>query len=80
MTDTGVQGEARVGGVERGQDDPSDRAGDGVHPVQIGLWKKEIKEQARQLFAGKRDPKPVAEHADPEALHSEIGKLKMELD
>ncbi len=33
-----------------------------------------------QLFAGKRDPKPVAEHADPEALYSQIGKLKMELD
>ena len=52
----------------------------GVHPVQIGLWKKKIKEQAQQLFAGKRGPKPVAEHADPEALYSQIGKLKMELD
>ena len=52
----------------------------GVHPVQIGLWKKEIREQAQQLFAGKRGPKPVAEHADPEALYSQIGKLKMELD
>jgi transposase-like protein len=52
----------------------------GVHPVQIGLWKKEIKEHAQQLFAGKRGPKPVAEHADPEALYSQIGKLKMELD
>ena len=52
----------------------------GVHPVQIGLWKKEIKNQTQQLFAGKRGPKPVAEHADPEALYSQIGKLKMELD
>ena len=52
----------------------------GVHPVQIGQWKKEIKEHAQQLFAVKRGPKPVAEHADPEALYSQIGKLKMELD
>ena len=52
----------------------------GVHPVQIGLWKKEIKDQAQQLFAGKRGPKPLAEHADPEARYSQIGKLKMELD
>ena len=52
----------------------------GVHPVQIGWWKKEIQEQAQQLFAGKRGPKPVAEHAEPEQLYSQIGKLKMELD
>ena len=52
----------------------------GVHPVQIGLWKKEIQEQARLLFAGKRGPKPVAKHAEPEQLYSQIGKLKMELD
>ena len=51
-----------------------------VHPVQIGLWQKEIKEHAQQLFAGKRGPKPVADHAAPEALYSQIGKLKMELD
>ena len=52
----------------------------GVHPVQVGLWKKEIREQAQHLFAGKRGPKPLAEHADPEARYSQIGKLKMELD
>ena len=52
----------------------------GVHAVQIGLWKKQIREQAKRLFAGKRGPKLVAEHADPEALYSQIGKLKMELD
>lgn len=28
----------------------------------------------------KRGPKPVNEHAEPERLYSEIGKLKMELD
>jgi transposase len=51
-----------------------------VHPVQVGLWKKEILEQACTLFAGKRGPKPVSEHSEPERLYSEIGKLKMELD
>jgi len=52
----------------------------GVHPVQVGRWKKEIQAQASTLFAGKRGPKPVAAHRKPELLYREIGKLKMELD
>ena len=52
----------------------------GVHPVQVGQWKKEIQEQASTLFEGKRGPKPLAAHREPELLYSEIGKLKMELD
>ncbi len=52
----------------------------GVHPVQVGLWKKAIQEQASTLFEVKRGPKPVAAHREPELLYSEIGKLKMELD
>jgi len=52
----------------------------GVHPVQVGQWKKEIQEQACKLFLGKRGPKPVDEHSEPDRLYSEIGKLKMELD
>ena len=52
----------------------------GVHPVQVGQWKKEIQEQASTLFEGKRGPKPVAAHREPELLYSESGKLKMELD
>ena len=52
----------------------------GVHPVQVGQWKKAIQEQAKSLFEGKRGPKPLVEHQQPEQLYSEIGKLKMELD
>ena len=51
-----------------------------VHPVQVGLWKKAIQDQAKTLFEGKRDPKPVDAHSEPERLYSEIGRLKMELD
>ena len=53
---------------------------DGVHPVQVGQWKKAIQAQASTLFEGKRGPKPLAAHREPELLYSEIGKLKMELD
>ncbi len=52
----------------------------GVHPVQVGQWKKAIQDQAKTLFDGKRGPKPVEAHREPERLYSEIGKLKMELD
>lgn len=52
----------------------------GVHPVQVGQWKKAIQEHSKSLFEGKRGPKPVARHQEPEPLYSEIGKLKMELD
>lgn len=52
----------------------------GVHPVTVGQWKKEIQEQAKKLFEGKRGPKPIAGHNEPERLYSEIGKLKVELD
>ena len=32
------------------------------------------------MFEGKRGPKPLVEHREPERLHSAIGKLKMERD
>jgi transposase len=50
-----------------------------VHPVQVGQWKKIIQEQASSLFDGKRGPKAVVPDKT-EALYSEIGRLKMELD
>ncbi len=31
----------------------------GVHPVQVGQWKKAIQEQAKTLFEGKRGPKAL---------------------
>ena len=54
----------------------------GVHPVQVSQWKKEIQPQCKPLFEGKRGPvpAPVAEHAEPDRLYSEIGRLKIELD
>jgi len=52
----------------------------GVHPVQVGQWKKEIQEQACKLFEGKRGPKPVNAESDPDRLYAKIGQLNMELD
>jgi transposase-like protein len=52
----------------------------GVHPTQAGQWKRELQEQAGSLFDAKRGAKPAEPSASPERLHSEIGRLKMELD
>ncbi len=52
----------------------------GVHPTQVGLWKKAIQDNAKTIFNDSRGPKPLAAHREPERLYSEIGKLKMELD
>ena len=52
----------------------------GVHPTQVGMWKKELQAQASSLFDAKRGPKPTDPSASPERLYSEIGRLKMELD
>ncbi len=38
----------------------------GVHPIQVGQWKKVIQENAKQLFEGKRGPKPVDAQSEPE--------------
>jgi transposase-like protein len=39
----------------------------GVHPTQVGLWKKELQERAAGLFGARRGPKPVGQPASPEA-------------
>ena len=54
----------------------------GVHPTQVGLWKKELQKQAFNLFGTRRGVKlkPVDPSSSPERLYSEIGRLKMELD
>lgn len=52
----------------------------GVHPSQVGQWKREVLENASGLFDAKRGPKPVDPSSDPEKLYTEIGRLKVELD
>jgi len=52
----------------------------GVHPTQVGEWKRELLAQAPGIFETKRGPKTADPSANPERLYSEIGRLKMELD
>jgi transposase len=52
----------------------------GVHPTQVGQWKKELLAQAPGIFDTKRGPKPEDPSVSPDRLYSEIGRLKMDLD
>lgn len=52
----------------------------GVHPAQVGQWKREIQEQAETLFAKRRGPKQADGPGDVDQLYGEIGRLKVELD
>ena len=52
----------------------------GVHPTQVGQWKKVLQEQASDVFDAERGPKPAEPTVSQESLYSEIGRLKMDLD
>ena len=40
----------------------------GVHPIQVGQWKREIKAQAKNLFEGMHGPQPVPAESAPDRL------------
>ena len=52
----------------------------GVHRVMVSQWKKEMQDQAKSIFEGKRSPQPMTDPSATDRLYSEIGRLKMELD
>ena len=52
----------------------------GVHATQVAQWKKDLLTNAGSLFEGKRGPKPVNAHSDPDRLYAKIWQLNMELD
>lgn len=51
----------------------------GIHPIQVGKWKKELIEGAETLFESKRDRKQD-DVSDREALEKKVGRLTMEND
>jgi putative transposase len=51
-----------------------------VHPSQIHLWKKQLKEGGRELFAHGRGRREQDAEVLQAALYEEIGRLKFELD
>lgn len=51
----------------------------GLHPTQINTWKKQLTEQAADLFSRGNSSKKEGEH-DVDDLHRVIGQLTVERD
>ncbi|CCE24387.1 transposase [Methylotuvimicrobium alcaliphilum] len=51
-----------------------------VHPNQVSNWKKEAQAGLIECFSVKRGRKNLQHETDQEALYSQIGRLKVELD
>ena len=65
----------------KGQQTVNEIAGDfGVHPTQVAQWKKQLLDEAPQVFASARDRQAEDAEALAARLYQEIGQLKMELD
>lgn len=51
----------------------------GIHPLQVGKWKKELIDRAESLFEEKKSRKQDDEF-DREVLEKKIGRLTIEID
>ena len=51
-----------------------------LSPVQIGIWKKQLSENAAGVFEGAAMTSGKPSGHDPDTLFAEIGRLKMEND
>ena len=51
----------------------------GVHPTQIGSWKKQALQALPEVFSGQGERQPIDHEAEKSQLYEQIGKLQMEL-
>ena len=52
----------------------------GVHPTQIGMWKKQAMAELAQVFTSRRSSIVRAQEDLTATLYQQIGQLKVELD
>lgn len=52
----------------------------GIHPNQIGQWKKKLIEGSAEIFSRKKDRDAEANEQEKDKLYRQIGKLQVEVD
>lgn len=52
----------------------------GIHPNQVGDWKRQAVEGMTDVFAGKTEHNDAAHEAQIKELHAKIGQLTVERD
>lgn len=52
----------------------------GVHPTQIGQWKRQLLEEGAELFSQQNNRQAQAMVEEQAELYEQIGRLKMELE
>ena len=52
----------------------------GVHPTQVNTWKKQLLESSSDVFGQGKQKREGDFEAEREALYSQIGRLKVEVD
>jgi len=52
----------------------------GIHPNQVGQWKKKLLDEVPDIFSGKGEKKQQDNEVIQNELYRQIGQLKVELD
>ncbi len=65
----------------RGQKTVSELASEyGIHPNQIGTWKRQLQVSAADIFSRGRDREAESHEVEKDRLYQQIGKLQVEVD
>ena len=52
----------------------------GLHPNQIGQWRKKLIDESAEVFARNRDREAEAHGVEKDRLYRQIGKLQVEVE